>query len=58
MINKKKLLIKAIFGFITWIVGLFILFNVDFKIAIGVLLVTLAIYWDLKTLMKYPELLR
>ncbi len=55
--KPKSILIKAIIGLVAWIVGMVILFKVDWRVGIAVFLIAASIYADLKTLIKNPDLL-
>jgi len=52
------MIIRAIIGFVTWVVGTILIFQSDWKLAIGITLITLSIYNDLKTLIKNPNIIR
>ena len=55
--ENRKIIIKAIIGFVAWLIGMLILLKVDHRIAVAVFLITTSIYTDLKALIKNPELL-
>ena len=55
--TNQKIIIKALIGFTAWLGGTIWLFLIDYRIGVSVTLIGLSISYDLKSLIKNPELL-